>query len=94
MKSNRRGYHCPISSVTPLPLLDPYLAIANIFRCLLHYRARYSKSPTLTSNSSEEDVNNRDTDKQSYNSGKSIDSGLSDIFETSKEEDLSSPGML
>ena len=37
-------------------------------------------------------MNNRDADRQSYISGKSVDSGLSDIFETSKEDLDSIPG--
>lgn len=48
----------------------------------------------MTSNSSEDDLNGKEQDKQSYASGKSIDSGLSDIFETSKEDDFPLSGKL
>ena len=37
-------------------------------------------------------MNNRDADRQSYISAKSVDSGLSDIFETSKEDLDNIPG--
>ncbi len=45
-------------------------------------------SPTLTINSSEDDISvqTRDLDRASFNSGKSVDSGLSDIFESSRED--------
>ncbi len=51
-------------------------------------------SPTLTINSSEDDISiqTRDMDRTSFHSGKSVDSGLSDIFESSREDLYNSSG--
>jgi len=56
-----------------------------------YLRAKYSKSPTLTMNSSEEESNNKEIDKQSCNSSsRSVDSGLyEDVFELNKDDSFS-----